>query len=130
MSSTSRAKRRDDVVERDRVRRPEGTPFGWIDARIKNEHWLGVLGSDATAVYTFLCLAANREGVSWYTRARLGGELGLSDGALETALARLEDLDLVAYKPFSTYAVDGWRQVLSVPPGGPRRSSFSGRVVE
>lgn len=115
-------KRREVVVERDRVRRQEGTAFGWIDARLKSEGWLGVLGPEAVSVYTFLCLAANREGVSWYTRARIGGELGLPDGDVWEALARLETLDLVAYRPFSTYAVDGWRQVLTVPPGGPRGS--------
>lgn len=120
MSSTNGARRREVLLEQDRVRRPQGTAFGWIDARLKNERWLGVLGADATAVYTFLCLAANRDGVSWYTRARIGGELGLTDVVLEDALARLEALDLVAYKPFSTHAVDGWRQVLSVPAGGPR----------
>ena len=127
--STSGEKRREVVVEQDRVRRPQGTAFGWIDARLKNEGWLGVLGPEAVAVYTFLCLAANHQGVSWYTRARIGGELGLSDGELLEALDRLEGLDLVAYKPFSTYAVDGWRQVLTVPPGGPRACSRTGRVV-
>jgi hypothetical protein len=127
--STSGEKRREVVVEQDRVRRPQGTAFGWIDARIKSDGWLGVLGPEAVAAYTFLCLAANHQGVSWYTRARIGGELGLSDGELWETLDRLEALDLVAYKPFSTYAVDGWRQVLTVPPGGPRACSGTGRVV-
>lgn len=118
--SASGEKRREVVVEPARVRRPEGTAWGWIDARIKSEGWLGVLGPEAVSVYTFLCLAANRQGVSWYTRARIGGELGLADGDVWDALAKLEALELVAYRPFSTYAVDGWRQVLAVPPGGPR----------
>ena len=52
--STSGEKRREVVVERDRVRRPQGTAFGWIDAKIKSEHWLGVLGPEAVAVYAFL----------------------------------------------------------------------------
>jgi hypothetical protein len=73
--SANGEKCREVVVERDRVRRPQGTAFGWIDARIKNDRWLGVLGPEAVAVYTFLCLAANHDGVSWYTRARMGGEL-------------------------------------------------------
>jgi hypothetical protein len=118
--STSGEKRREVVVERDRVRRPQGTAFGWIDARIKSDGWLGPLGPEAVAVYTFLCLAANHEGVSWYTRARIGGELGLSDGAVLEALDRLEALDLVGYRAFSAHAVDGWRQVFTVPRGGPR----------
>jgi hypothetical protein len=121
--STSGGERRcarEVLVERDRVRRLRGIAFGWIDARIKSDGWLGALGPKAVAVYVFLCLAANHDGVSWYTRARIGSELGLADGEVFEALDRLEALDLVAYRPFSTYAVDGWRQVLSTPSGGPR----------
>jgi len=111
---------REVLLEQDRVRHMRGTAFGWIDARIKSDGWLGALGPKAVAVYAFLCLAANHDGVSWYTRARIGSELGLADGEVFEALDRLEALDLVAYRPFSTYAVDGWRQVLSTPSGGPR----------
>ena len=120
--STSGEKRcrRPVVLEPDRVRRLTGTTFGWIDARIKSDGWLGILTPRTLAVYAFLCLVADREGMSWYTRARIGGELGLPDGDVLDALGELEALDLVAYEPFSTHAVDGFRQVLSVPLGGPR----------
>ena len=120
--STSERKRytREVLLDRERVRQLRGTAFGWIDARIKSDGWLGALGPEAVAVYLFLCLAANHEGVSWYTRARIGGELGLPDGDVLDALDRLDALDLVVYRPFSPHAVDGWRQVLPVPPGGPR----------
>lgn len=116
----SESRRRAALVEENRVRRLQGTAFGWIDARIKSDGWLGALGTEAVAVYAFLCLAADHEGLSWYTRARIGRELGLPDGCVLEALERLEELALVAYRPFSEYAVDGWRQVLPVPLGGPR----------
>jgi len=120
--STSGAKRgrRAVALRPDRVRRLGGTAFGWIDARLKHDGWLGALPPHALGVYAFLCLAADREGVSWHTRARIGAALGLDDGCVWRALEVLEALDLVAYEPFSTHAADGWRQVLSVPPGGPR----------
>ena len=38
---------------------------------------------------------------------------------LHQALHNLYDLDLVAYKPFSRYASDGFHQVLSLPQDGP-----------
>ena len=69
------------------------------------------------AAYTFLCLAADRSGVSYYRRERIGRELGLSDAQVHRALKRLEDLDLVAYRPFRPGVADGYRQVLSLPPG-------------
>ena len=40
-------------------------------------------------------------------------------GEVQRALTRLQTLDLVAYRPFSPCAVDGFRQVLAVPAGGP-----------
>jgi hypothetical protein len=62
-------------------------------------------------------LAANRDGVSYYRRERIGRELGLDDAQVHRALRRLEELDLVAYRPFRPGAADGFRQVLSLPAG-------------
>jgi len=75
------------------------------------------LDCEALAAYTFLCLVADREGVSYYRRERIGRELGLDDGQIQRALTRLEELDLVAYRPFRPGAADGFRQVLSLPKG-------------
>ena len=71
------------------------------------------------SVYAFLCLAADRRGVSFYRRDRIARELGLDDSELSAALARLRELDLVAYQPFRRGAADGFHQVLSLPTGGP-----------
>lgn len=100
-----------------RVRRLEKTAFGWIDARVHRDGWIRLLSPDDLAVYMFLCLVANRDGVSFYRRDRIGVELGLSEHAVAVALKRLGTLDLIAYAPFHPHAADGFRQVLALPAG-------------
>lgn len=107
------------VVPRpDRVRGIGSSGFGWIDARVLREGWLGVLSAEDIAVYTFLCLVADRQGVSWYRRDRIRHALGIGEEAVFMALQQLCELDLVAYRPFSRYASEGFRQVLELPPDG------------
>lgn len=107
------------VPRPERVRSLRGAPFGWLHADLLRQGWLRELPAEATAVYAFLCLAANRDGVSFYRRSRIGEELGLDDQQVHRALTRLEDLDLVGYEPFRPGAVDGFRQVLALPTAGP-----------
>jgi hypothetical protein len=101
------------------VRRIDQAPFGWLDARLQHQKWLEVMSAQDLSVYVFLCLAADRQGVSWWRRDRIGRALGLDEQALHQALRRLYALDLVAFQPFSANAADGFHQVLSLPPAGP-----------
>ena len=113
-------RRSEPIVPRpERTRRMAGTPFGWIDARVLREGWVRLLAPEAIAVYTFLCVVANHDGVSYYRRDRIGLELGLSDATVHASLERLKALDLVAYVPFHAHAADGFHQVLSLPSSGP-----------
>jgi len=93
--------------------------FGWLDARLWRDGWLEVLTAEDVAVYVFLCLVADHQGVSWYRRDRIRAALGLDEQSVWQALSRLEALDLVAYRPFHRHASEGFRQVLAVPAGGP-----------
>jgi len=102
-----------------RVRRIGRHGFGWLDARLHLSGWLELLTPEALSVYTFLCLAANREGVSWYRKDRLAQILGLSAAVLHQSLERLMRLELVAYQPFHRHASDGFYQVLEIPQGEP-----------
>lgn len=113
------AQRRVVVPRPDRVRRLDGVAYGWFDARLVRDRWLEALPAPAVAVYAFLCVAADRYGVSFYRRDRIGRAVGLDDQEVARALARLRDLDLIAFAPFSAHAVDGFHQVLAVPTGGP-----------
>ena len=104
------------VVPRpDRRRRLGQAGFGWIDARLRSHGWLELLSPTAIAVYAFLCLVADRDGVSWYRRDRIRHELGLTEAELQAALGRLRELELVAYQPFGRHASDGFHQVLGLP---------------
>lgn len=118
-SQSARRKPRVIIPRPHRVRRIGNAGFAWLDARLKHEGWLEVLSPDALAVYTFLCLAANREGVSWYRKDRIARTLGIPEDQLHLALRRLYELDLVAYRPFARHASDGFHQILALPQGGP-----------
>jgi hypothetical protein len=108
------------VPNPERVRALGGAAgFGWLDARLWRDGWLEVLSAEDLAVYVFLCLVADRQGVSWYRRDRIRASLGLGEQAVWQALLRLEALGLVAYRPFHAQASEGFRQVLAVPPQGP-----------
>jgi hypothetical protein len=97
------------------VRSLRGARFGWLDAELLRRGWLREVPAEATAVYAFLCLAADRDGVSFYRCSRIGEELGLDEQQVARSLARLRELDLVAYAPFRLGAPDGYHQVLSLP---------------
>lgn len=93
-----------------------------MDARLHKQGWLGLLTPEDIAAYTFLCLVANQQGVSWYRRDRIRQALGIREDALWLALRRLDALDLVAYRPYSRHSSDGFHQVLSLPPQGPPKT--------
>jgi hypothetical protein len=108
------------VVPRpERVRRPGPGGYGWLDARLHKQGWLALLTPEDIAAYAFLCLVANRQGVSWYRRDRIRQALGIGEEDVWLALRRLAALDLVAYRPFGRHASDGFHQVLSLPSMGP-----------
>ena len=107
------------VPRPERVRTLDHVAFGWLDARLQHDGWLRAMTPQALAVYAFLCLAADRRGVSFYRRARIARELGLDDLEVSSILERLRELDLVAYRPFHPGAADGFWQVLSLPVDGP-----------
>ena len=93
--------------------------FGWLDARMHKQAWLSIMTPDEIAAYTFLCLVANPRGISWYRKDRIRAALCIDEYVLRQALNNLYDLDLVAYKPFSRHASDGFHQVLSLPQDAP-----------
>ena len=103
----------------DRVRRIGKSGFGWLEGGLLREGWLEVLSAEELAIYAFLCLVADRQGVSWYRRQRIGDTLGIPEAEARAALKRLCELDLLAYTPFRPGAPDGFLQVLSLPASGP-----------
>lgn len=118
--------RRARVPRPERLRSINGVAFGWIDARLWRREWLRVLSPEEITVYVFLCLVADRQGVSFYRRDRIAHHVGLEIGQVDRALRGLRDRELLAYEPFSTHAPDGFHQVLALPDSEPPCPAIAG----
>ena len=106
MSSTLQRLRAPIVAQR--VRRIAGQGFGFIPHRFMRDGFLTSLGRDQLALYVFLVLAANRDGVSFYGFDAICSALHLPLERYIEARNSLIAKDLVAF--------DGTRfQVLSLP---------------
>jgi hypothetical protein len=89
--------------------------FGWLDARLLRDEWLGMLGAEPVAVLTLLALAADRHGVSFYRRETMALALSMPRRELDRSLDRLLDLGLVAHRPWIPGHIDGVWQLLPLP---------------
>jgi len=107
------------VPRPDRVRHVGQAGFAWLDANLWRQGWLALLDGPTLAVYVFLCLVADHQGISWYRRGSMVNRLSLDEAQVNAALARLRELDLIAYAPFHANAADGFHQVLALPQEGP-----------
>lgn len=115
------------IPDPDRVRSvAEG--FGWLDHRILREGWLEQMTTSEIAVYVFLVLAADRNGVSFYRREKISRILGLDIGEVARVLGLLMRRGLLAFKSFSRASPDGFHQVLDVPDWSMEQSKEGRRL--
>jgi hypothetical protein len=97
-----------DPIMPERLRRIGGNSFGFIPHRFLREGFLATLTSEQLALYLFLVLAADRNGISFYAYDRICSVLELRLDDYIAARNALIDKDLIAF--------DGTRfQVLSLP---------------
>jgi hypothetical protein len=92
--------------------------FNWVDHRLVRDHYLESCDCTALALYLFLVVVSDAQGLSYYSDASVCRRLKIDPLGLATARAQLEKADLIAYRR-PLY------QVLSlepIPPGasGPR----------
>lgn len=79
----------------DRLRTVE-QPFGWIPFRVLSSGLLLELDSCSKLLYFFLCLVADRHGVSFWSDRRVAEVLRFESEDLKQARAQLIGLDLLA----------------------------------
>ena len=104
------------VLQADRLRRPRR--FGWVDHGIVLDGFLGRMSPAAQRLYLFLCVVANRDGVSWHSDARIVAATGLAPAMLESGRRDLIDADLVGFGcPY--YQVLSLPRVQSSAPASP-----------
>jgi hypothetical protein len=96
------------------IRRPPKS-FGWLDARLLHDEWLGLLGPERIASLTLLALAADRSGSSFYRRETMALALSMPRADIDESLDRLLSLQLVAHRPWAPGHIDGVWQLLPLP---------------
>jgi hypothetical protein len=95
-------------IRPDRVRRIDGQSFAFVPHRLLREGFLASLAADEQRLYLFLLLAADRQGVSFYSCDRICSVLEMILDDYIEARNGLLAKDLIAF--------DGARfQVLSLP---------------
>lgn len=84
----------------DARRRRKALPrgFGWIDHRLLRDGYLGQCSPEALALYVLLVCAADAQGLSYYSDARIAQVLALAPPALSAARRQLMALGLIAYQ--------------------------------
>lgn len=97
-----------------RIRRIRGS-FAWLDHRLLREGHLERLTMVDLAVYVFLVLAADVQGISFYSKASITKKLQIDWDAFEGAKARLLSMGYIDFRPFSPGDVDGFYQILPLP---------------
>ena len=81
---------------RDRIREisPE---FGWIDNRLVREHHIEKCTVRSLALYLFLAVVSDGQGMSWWKERTIGERLGLTVQEIREARNELENAGLVAF---------------------------------
>lgn len=93
--------------------------FVWIDHRLLREGYLAVMGHHEQALYLFLALAADRNGVSFYRKEKIAHAIGLDDAQFHVARDRLIQLGLIAFQPYTILSPNGFYQLLPVDRPAP-----------
>jgi hypothetical protein len=121
------------IPQPQRVRKIDRS-FAWIDHRLLRNGFLPAMTHQDLAVYLFLVLAADRNGVSFYRKEKICDALGLDWSDFEVARDRLLTLGLIAFEAYSASTPNGYYQVLPVDhraPGvtGPRSRDYFEEVA-
>jgi len=106
------------VPQPQNVRKINGS-FAWIDHRLLREGYIPVMTGADQALYLFLVLAADRNGVSFYRKEKICDILALDFQQFEVARDRLVDLELVAFQSYTALSPNGYYQVLPIQTTAP-----------
>ena len=101
--------------------------FAWIDHRLLRNGFLQVMTHQDIALYLFLVLAADCNGVSFYRKEKICDVIGLDFNQFEIARDRLINLKLIAFEGYSVLSPNGYYQLL---PIGDKTPDFAKQIMQ
>ena len=93
--------------------------FAWIDHRLMRNGFIGVMTHQDIALYLFLILVADKNGVSFYRKEKICEAVSLDFSQFEIARDRLINMKLVAFENYSVLSPNGYYQVLQIESKAP-----------
>jgi hypothetical protein len=117
------------IPQPQKIRNIKGS-FAWIDHRLIRNGFIRVMTHTDMALYLFLVLAADKNGVSFYRKEKICETLSLDYSQFDIAKDRLIDMRLIAFGGYSIVSPNGYYQVLPVPAAAPNFSQkITGQLV-
>ena len=107
------AMRKYHIPQPQKVRKITGS-FAWVDHRLLRNGYLSLTTHQDLALYLFLVLAADRNGVSFYRKEKICDALNLDFGQFEVARDRLIDMKLIVFEGYTMLSPNGYYQVLPI----------------
>ena len=93
--------------------------FAWIDHRLMRNGFIEVMTHQDIALYLFLILVADKNGVSFYRKEKICEAVSLDFSQFEIARDRLINMKLVAFENYSVLSPNGYYQVLQIESKAP-----------
>lgn len=120
-----------EPVNPQRVRRIP-RQFSWVDHRVVRDRFIESCSHPAAALYLFLLVVADQQGLSYYSDASLMTRLSMDASTLERARKNLIDAGLVAFKKPLYQVLDLEPRVDSTPEARPAmdRPVSLGRILK
>jgi len=101
--------------------------FAWIDHRLMRNGFMETMTHQDIALYLFLILVADKNGVSFYRKEKICEAVSLDFSQFEIAKDRLVNMKLIAFEGYSVLSPNGYYQVLPIEAKAP---DYSKQITE
>jgi len=105
--------------------------FAWIDHALMRNGFIETMTYQDMALYLFLILAADKNGVSFYRKEKICQVLSLDFNEFEIAKDRLINMNLIVFEGYSVLSPNGYYQVLPIETKAPDYSKqITGKLTD
>jgi len=101
-----------------KIRNIKGS-FAWIDHRLMRNGFIETMTHQDIALYLFLILVADKNGVSFYRKEKICEAVSLDFRQFEIARDRLINMNLIAVESYSVLSPNGYYQILPIESKAP-----------